>query len=225
MLQLSRLFCSRAGDAANAIFGSDYLTASRLPFNASQACIGFPASTSVHWPTGTLSTHPIPTTAFPLVIPMNLPTYPRASPSAHRHGPLLASYGRPPAGGASKPTTSSSAIPIEMHLNRSSPDNGRWTWIGVATPRLRGVTTEALACSTTLAPRIAAEITLRLGPGGACLQLTLWMRYTSPTNERALLCTAETPLRGDALRLDPEECRVRTPEGHALEFTEANMHM
>ena len=110
MLQLDRLFYSRAGDVPSSIFGYGHLAASRLPFNASQACIGLPASTTVHWPTCMLTTHPMSTTCVPPVIPMNLPRYPRASPSTHGHGPLLTSYGRPPAGSVCKPTTFSSAI-------------------------------------------------------------------------------------------------------------------
>lgn len=65
MLQPSSLFCSCAGDVPSSISGSDYLAASRLLFNASQACVSFPLSTSVHWPTYTFTAHPIPTTYVP----------------------------------------------------------------------------------------------------------------------------------------------------------------
>ena len=49
--------------------------------------------------------------------------------------------------------------------------------------------------------------------------------YMPVERDGSSLHPAETPLRGDTLRLDSEECRSRMPEVPPLEFTEANKHM
>ena len=49
--------------------------------------------------------------------------------------------------------------------------------------------------------------------------------YMPVERDGSSLHPAETPLRGDTLRLDSEECRLRMPEVLSLEFPEANKHM